>query len=178
MRRFVVCGAIFLLPIFSCTASPEDQARKLEKEIRATVINENAALASLACIFRITYTDFKSRLLISDDIYVQHDEAALDYGYRIDESSIRVVFEDNRKVLRVRLPQGELLGTNRYALKIEKTHEGYQPKADIDAEINLELESLKKEYAGRALREASQNIKNFFRIVAAKYDLELDFALD
>jgi hypothetical protein len=48
----------------------------------------------------------------------------------------------------------------------------------VDAEINQELESLKKEYGDRALREATQNIKNFFRIIAAKYGLELDFSLE
>jgi hypothetical protein len=180
MRKLMVCCAVFLLllPMSSCRPSREDQARKLEKEIRSTVISESAALASLTCIFRITYTNFKGRLLFSDDIYVQHDEAALDYGYRIDERSIRVVVEDNRNVLRVRLPKGELLGINRFTLKTERTHDDYTPAADIDAEINQELESLKKEYAERALREASRNIENFFKIVAAKYALELDFSLE
>jgi len=78
----------------------------------------------------------------------------------------------------VRLPRGELLGINRYTLKTEKTHAGYNPEADVDAEINQELESLKKEYGDRALREASQNIRNFFKVVAAKYALDLDFAIE
>jgi hypothetical protein len=180
MRKSAACCAIFLLALAlpSCLPGREDQAGKLEKEIRAAVISESAALASLTCIFRIAYTSFKGRLFFSDEIYVQHDEAAMDYGYRIDENSIRVVFEDNRNVLRVRLPKGELLGVNRYTLKTEKTHDDYHPEADVEAEINRELESLKKEYGERALREASRNIENFFRIVAAKYTLELDFGLE
>jgi len=177
MRKLAVLGLVFPL-LCSCQDGREERAGKLEKEIRATVIDESAALASMTCIFHITYTNFKGRLLFSDEIYVQRDEAALDYGYRIDERNIRVVFEDGRNVLRVRLPKGELLGTSRYTLQIERTHEDYHPEADVDAEINRELEGLKKEYAERALREASQNIRNFFRIVAAKYALELDFALD
>jgi hypothetical protein len=169
---------MLLPPICSCWPNREDQARKLENEIRASVINEAAALASLTCVFRITYTNYKGRLVFSDDIYIQHDEAALDYGYRIDEKSISVVFEDGRNVLRVRLPKGELLGINRKMLKRERTHDTYHPEADVDAEINQELESLKIEYGDRALREASQNIKNFFRVLAAKYGLELDFSLE
>ena len=170
--------ALALLFLCSCAPGPEEQARTLETEIRAVVLNETAALASLACIFRVTYTDFKARIIASDDIYVQKDEAALDYGYRLGEENIRVVFEDGRRVLRVRLSGGELLGLNRYTLKVEKTHADYYPRADVDAEINRELESLKKEYGGRALREAARNIKNFFRVVAAKYGLELDFAIE
>ena len=170
--------ALALALLCSCLPRPEDQARTLENEIRTVVINETAALASLACIFRVTYTDFKKRLIASDEIYVQQDEAALDYGYRLAEENIRVVFEDDRQVLRVRLSRGELLGLNRYTLKVEKTHDEYYPQADVDAEINRELDSLKKEYGERALREASQNIKNLFRVVAAKYALELDFAIE
>ena len=176
MPEIRVVLAIVLL--CSCAPDREGQARTLESEIRAVVINETAALASLACVFRVTYTDFKARLIASDDIYVQKDEASLDYGYRVGEESIRVVFEDGRQVLRVRLPRGELLGINRYTLKVEKTHADYYPQADVDAEINRELESLKKEYGERALKEAAQNIKNFFRVVAAKYGLELDFAIE
>ena len=70
------------------------------------------------------------------------------------------------------------MGINRYTLKTEKTHAGYHPEADVDAVINQELESLKKEYGDRALREASQNIRNFFKVIAAKYALELDFAIE
>ena len=176
MPKFRLALAFMLL--CSCSPGREDQARILENEIRTVVVNETAALASLVCVFRITYTDFKKRLIASDEIYVQKDEAALDYGYRLGEENIRVVIEDGRHILRVRLPRGELLGINRYTLKVEKTHADYYPQADIDAEINRELESLKKEYGERALREASNNIKSFFRVVAAKYALELDFAFE
>jgi len=176
MRNFIFFGLI--LALCSCLPNQAEQARDIEKEIRTTVIDESAALAALTCVFRITYTNFKSRLIVSDDVYVQRDEAELDYGYRIDESNIRVVPENGRNVLRVRLPRGELLGINRYTLKTEKTHADYHPEADVDAVINRELESLKKEYGDRALREASQNIRNFFKVIAAKYDLELDFAIE
>lgn len=176
MRNFIF---FFLIPaLCSCLPNQAEQARDIEKEIRTTVIDESAALAALTCVFRITYTNFKSRLIVSDDVYVQRDEAELDYGYRIDESNIRVVPENGRNVLQVRLPRGELLGINRYTLKTEKTHAGYHPEADVDAVINQELESLKKEYGDRALREASQNIRNFFKVIAAKYALELDFAIE
>ena len=179
MRKFILFGAFVLplLPLCACWPDREDSARILEREIRTAVMNETAALATLTCIFRITYTSFKERLIFSDKIYVQQDEAALDYGYRLDEGNIKVVFEDGRKVLQVRLPKGELLGVNRYTLKTESSHDFHYTQADVDAEINRELESLENEYGERALREASQNIKNFFRIVAAKYDLELDFAI-
>jgi hypothetical protein len=180
MRNLLFYGAVFLLllPLCACQPGREDQARELEKEIRASVVSEIPALASLTCVFHVTYTDFKERLITSDDIYVQEDEAALDYGYRIDESAIRVVFADGRNVLQVRLPKGELLSINRYTLDSEKTHADYRPEADIDADINRQLESLDKEYGERALKEASLNIKNFFRVIAAKYALELDFAFE
>jgi hypothetical protein len=147
----------------------------LEKEIRASIINETAALASLTSIFRVIYTSFQERIIISDETYFQEDEAVLDYGFRIDEGNIKVVFEDGRRILQVRLPQGERLSLDRVTLKKAKTHARYQPQADIDAEINRELASLEKEYGAKTLEEATQNIQNFFRVVAETYGLELNF---
>jgi len=178
--NIIFCCAVswLILSLVSCGPNPEESARKLETEIRTAVINEIPALTSLTCIFRITYTHYQGSLIFSDDIYLQQDEATLDYGYHIDEKNIKVVFEDGRKVLRVRLGRGEWLGTNRKTLKREKTHESYSSAADIDAAINQELESLKGKYGERALKEASQNIENFFRVVAAQYGLKLDFMLE
>jgi hypothetical protein len=147
----------------------------LEKEIRASIINETAALASLTSIFRVIYTSFQERIIVSDETYFQEDEAALDYGFRIDEGNIKVVFQDGRRILQVRLPRGERLSLDRVTLKKVKTHADYHPQADIDAEINRELARLEKEYGAKALEEAAQNIKNFFRVVAETYGLELDW---
>jgi hypothetical protein len=180
MRNSLFQGAVFLLllPLCSCQPGREDQARAIEKEIRASVVSEIPALASLTCVFPLTYTNFQENYVVSDDIYIQLDEAALDYGYEIDESAIRVVFEGGRNVLRVRLPKGKWLSINRYTLNIEKTHDYHRPEDDIDAAMNRQLESLEKEYGERAIKEAALNIKNFFRVIAAKYALELDFAFE
>ena len=85
--------------------------------------------------------------------------------------------------MQVRLKKGEALAVNRISIENpEATHTGYRPKdpqtgenIDIDAAMNKEIEQIKSEYEDRNLKAAAENIKNFFKIIAVKYGLELDF---
>jgi len=72
---------------------------------------------------------------------------------------------------------------DRLNLDIKSTHKGYRPTRDgklidVDAQMNTELEKLKDEYWDRTIRESIHNVKNFFRILAVKYNLELDFSIE
>lgn len=178
--------AIFALLACFLMAGCEDQAalKDIEAQVRAEVFRESAGLASLQAIYIIDYVSLKQNWVRSDDAYIKKDKVEIDYGYQIDDNAIRVVREGARKVLQVRLKKGTTLATNRVELGVETTHKGYIPKdssgknIDVDEEINRQLEEAKAQYEGQHLKTAAENIKNFFKVIAAKYGLELDFQVE
>ena len=178
--------ACILLPVLLTACSPSDEIKLIEEAVRYEVLKESAGIAFLEAIYLISYIHFQENLITSDDIYVQKDSVSIDYGFKIDESSIRVIADGQRKILQVRLKKGEALAVNRINIeKPESRHTGYRPKdknsgelVDIDAAMNKEIDQIKTEYESKNLRTAAENIKNFFKILATKYGLELDFQVE
>lgn len=155
----------------------------IERQIRSEVLKETAGIATLAAIYTLSFIHFEENLVTSDDFYIQKDIVNMDYGFDLDDNAIKVVDEDGRKKLKVRLGKGDVLAIHRKSLsRPETSHEGYLPKnaktgemINIDEKMNGELEELKKIYGEKNLKHAKENAKNFFRILAAKYGLDLDF---
>lgn len=181
MKHISVFAVLLLLLLPGC--DQQASLQDIENHIRAEVAKESAAIGSLQAIYLITYTDYKENWVASNDMYVQKDKVSIDYGFRIDENAIRVVADGQKKVLQVRLDKGEAQAINRVTIGKQTTHQGYVPQGkdginkDIDAEINREIESETQRYEASLLRTAGENIRNFFKVLAAKYGLELDFQI-
>lgn len=181
MVRLFIFLAMMLLLVSGCNGSTEN--RHIEKQIRSEVLRESSGIATLEAIYTVAFVHFEKNIVTSDDFYIQRDAVFMDYGFDLDDNSIKVVDSGGRKTLRVRLGKGDVLATNRLSVdKPETTHEGYQPKnaktgeiINVDEHINKELEELKRIYGEKNLKHAKENLKNFFKVIAAKYDLELDF---
>ena len=179
-RLFIFLGMILLLGS-GCNSSTEN--RHIENQIKSEVLRESSGIATLEAIYTVAYIHFEKNYVTSDDFYIQRDAVFIDYGFDLDDNSIKVVDSGGRKTLQVRLGNGDVLATNRLSVgKPETTHEGYQPKnaktgeiINVDEHINKELEELKRIYGEKNLKHAKENLKNFFKVIAAKYDLELDF---
>ena len=81
----------------------------------------------------------------------------------------------------MRLGKGKPFPPDRTTIYTEATHEGYVPAGenglnlDIDAIITKEFDAAQAKYEEENLRYAAENIKNFFKLLASKYDLILDF---
>lgn len=158
----------------------------LERQIKSHVLSEAKAIATLEATYIIVFDHIKNSAWYdprSNNVYIEKDEAKIDYGFTIEENSIKVLDGTAKKILQVRLAPGKKLGTDRIELSKDKTHHDYVPvdenghRINISAEINKKLAAAEQMYAQRHLEKAAENIKNFFTIVAAKYDLELDFAI-
>ncbi len=177
MKKYLsVC---ILLPFLLTACDHSDDLKGIENAVRSEVLKEFVGIASLEAIYLVSYVHFQPNIIRSDDIYVQKDKVSIDYGFKIDESAIRIVAEGERRILQVRLKKGEVLAIDRISIEKPKvTHDGYRPKEDVDAAINKEIEQIKKEYEERNLKTAEENIKNFFKILAARYGLELDFKVE
>lgn len=180
MLRFI----IFFLAILSIPGCELTESNShIEKQIRSEVIKESSGIANLSAIYTLSFIHFEENLVTSDDFYIQKDLVNMDYGFDLDDKSISVVDEDGKKKLKVRLGQGDVLAVNRKSLgQPETSHTGYLPKnaktgeiINVDEKMNEELEELKRIYGEKNIKHARENAKNFFRILAAKYGLELDF---
>lgn len=184
MKNNIAACILLSFLLMACSAS--DDIKLIEEAVRSEVLKESAGIASLEAIYLVSYMHYQENLITSDDIYVQKDSVSIDYGFKIDESAIRVVADGQRKILQVRLKKGEALAVNRVSIENpESTHAGYRPKdkntgefVDVDSAMNKEIEQIKAEYESRNLKTAAENIKNFFKILATKYGLELDFQVE
>lgn len=165
MSRFFtyLCFAL-LLVISGCNSSADNQ--HLEKQIRGEVLRESSGIATLEAIYTVAFVHFEENHITSDDFYIQRDAVFMDYGFDLDDNSIKVVDKGGRKTLQVRLGNGDVLATNRLSVgKPETSHEGYQPKntkvgeiINVDEHINKELDELKRTYGEKNLKHAKENL--------------------
>lgn len=176
----IFCFIGIHIALVGCKDNNENQ--KIEEQIRAEIVHQASGIASLEAIYMLTYENYRSNLITSDDFYIQKDVASMDYGFAIDDKSIKVLDVGGRKTLQVRLGQGDVLAIDRVSLgKAETSHKGYLPKdekgniIDIDVYMNEELKKLNDTYKAKNLQYAADNLKKFFSIIAEKYNLVLDF---
>lgn len=183
MLRYVYFPLALCMLGFLVGCPINNDNKHIEKQIKGEVLRESSGIATLEAIYTITFVHFEENHITSDDFYIQRDAVFMDYGFDLDDKSIKVVDLDGRKTLQVRLGKGDVLATNRLSVgKPETSHEGYQPKnvktgeiINVDEQMNKELEALKGIYGEKNLKHARENLKNFFKVIAAKYDLALDF---
>lgn len=183
MSRYIYALASICISLMAIGCYGGADNKHIEKQIRSEVLRESSGIATLEAIYTIAFVHFEENHITSDDFYIQKDAVFMDYGFDLDDNSIKVIDSGGRKTLHVRLGKGNVLATNRLSVgKPETSHEGYQPKnaktgeiINVDEHINNELEELKRTYGEKNLKHAKENLKNFFKVIAAKYDLDLDF---
>ncbi len=181
MKHISVFAVLLLLLLPGC--GQHSPLEDIEDQIRTEVISEFSGIATLQAIYLVTYTHSQENLVASDDLYIQTDGVSIDYGFIIDEKAIQVIKSDQKNTLQVRLKKGKPLATNRATINTYKTHEDYIPlnddgkPVDVDVIINKEIEAEIPKYEEKNLRMAADNIRNFFKVLAAKYNLELDFQI-
>lgn len=160
--------------------------QQIEKSIKSEIKSEVAAIASLEAIYVLVFDHFRKNRWYdpqSDNAYIEKNEARIDYGFRIDDDNIKVINVNGQKTLQVRLNPAKKLATDRFELSKDKTHQSYIPmnddgsKIDISGELNKKLEEIEQKYLPDHIEKAGENIKNFFKIVATKYGLQLDFRI-
>ena len=179
MKHISVFVLLFLLLLPGCDQQPSVQ--EIEDHVRTEVLSEKAGIASLQAIYVVTYVNYKENWGSSDDVYIQKDKVSVDYGFTIDENAIKVIDASPKRKLQVRLGKGKPFPPDRTTIYTEATHAGYVPAGenglnlDIDAIITKEFDAAQAKYEEENLRYAAENIKNFFKLLASKYDLILDF---
>lgn len=181
MKHISVFALLLLLLLPGC--DQQSSLKDIEDKIRTEVVSEFSGIATLQGIYLITYTNSQENLLCSDDLYIQTNIVSIDYGFIIDENEIKVIDASPKKKLHVRLNKGKPLATNITSLEPYKTHEDYRPlgkdgkPVDLDLVINQEIDAEIPKYEEANLKMAADNIWNFFKVLAAKYNMDLDFKI-
>ena len=183
MLRYAYLSVVLYIFELLTGCNFNDDNSHIEKQIKSEVLRESSGIATLEAIYTVAFVHFEEHNVTSDDFFIQRDAVFMDYGFDLDDNSIKVIDSGRRKILQVRLGKGDVLATHRVSVgKPETSHEGYLPKnaktgelINVDEHINKELEELKNTYGEKNLKHAKENLKNFFKIISAKYDLELDF---
>lgn len=155
------------------------------EHIRAEIVRESAGIATLQGIYLLTYANYKENVIYSDDVYIERFKISRDYGFTIDDNAIKIIKASPKDILQVRLKKAEGLATDRVAIDTpSKSHQDYRPRnddgtpVDIDGIINKEIETEIPKYEKKNLEFAEDNARNLFKVLAAKYDLELDFKIE
>lgn len=181
MKHISLFALLLLLLLPGC--DQQVSLQDIENHVRTEVLSEKAGIATLQAVYLVTYMNYEKNRILSDDNYIQKDKICVDYGFDI-ENAIKVVADGPRKILQVRLGKGRIFAEDRTTIDRQTTHEGYVPAGenglnlDIDAVINKEFDAEKARYEEANLKLAADNIRNFFKVLAAKYKLELDFQID
>ncbi|MDO4839998.1 MAG: hypothetical protein Q3990_04920 [Desulfovibrionaceae bacterium] len=182
MKHLSVFAVLLLLLLPGC--DQQISLEDIEDQVRTEVVSEFTGIATLQAIYLITYTNSQENLIQSDDLYIQTDSVSIDYGFVIEDKSIQVIKGDPKNILKVRLNKGKQIAVNRATTETYKTHEDYLPlgddgkPVDVDVIINQEIKAEVPKYEESNLKLAADNIRNFFKVLAAKYKLELDFKID
>ncbi len=182
MKNITVFAMLLLFLLPGC--DQQASLQEIQDHIRTEVLSESSAIASLQAVYLITYTNTQENTFQSDDQYIQIDSVSIDYGFVIEDKSIQVIKGDPKNVLQVRLNKAKPMAPNRVNYATYKTHKDYRPldddgkPVDLDVMINKEIEAELPQYAEKNMKMAAENIRNFFKVLAAKYDLKLDFKID
>ena len=184
MKKYIIFFLIISLLFISGCKNEKDEV-EIEREIRNEIVSEIPSIATLEAVYIVCLENYSENYIRSDDIYIQQDSVTIDYGYKIDDDTIKVVSQNDKKILRVTLKKAQVVSVDRHSIESPKTtHKGYIPvdehgkEIDIDKKMNEEIEIVKAKFSGRNLQMAEENIRSFFKILAMKHNFLLDFSVE
>ena len=179
------CNALLLILVYIISGcdfnSMVEQNAQLEKIIKKKVNRDAVHLAQLKAVYGLTYINYVDGIIF-DDMYIRHDVAELNYGFKLDSSSIKIISQDTKQILSVRLKTPKLISIDRRAINIEQSDPDFRPtndtmdKVDVEQELNKELKKARNRLEEKTLERTRESSKRYFMALAKRYNLELDIA--
>ena len=190
LRRMTLRLTALVLAAFmslAACANDEQDAQRVEAEIRGLAVTHSTRIAGLAMDMLLTKIYATPHWILSDDIYMRTDKVSLIYGFELPEKAISVEMTGGQGVLRVRARNASgRISVNRgslrtmtnygdYRLTVNEERDGRMRPVvkDIDEEFNREIDRLEEKYRAKNLEAAKNNLHAFFSLLAARYDLRL-----
>ncbi|TYQ27359.1 hypothetical protein PseudUWO311_08520 [Pseudanabaena sp. UWO311] len=161
----------------------EIKEKQIEQKILAKIKQDNTEIANLEASYSINYVNFNQNKswFGKNNFYIRNDVATVFYGYSLKDADIKVVTENNRGVLRVKLSPPKQVGSmSRYIVPNESNNPNYIPldekgqKADVEKYIKERLDKTIKTYEEKAINSTRTMSELYFQNIADRFGLKLE----
>jgi hypothetical protein len=162
----------------------EIKEKQIEQKILTKIKQDNTEeIANLEASYSVNYVNFNKSWFGKNNFYIRNDVATVFYGYSLKDVDIKVVTENNRGVLRVKLSPPKQVGSmSRYIVPNEKHSElpNYIPldekgqKADVEKYIKERLDKTIKTYEEKAINSTRTMSELYFQNIADRFGLKLE----
>lgn|GEM_PF-1454654 len=183
--RYFTLLNLSLLLMQGCQ-SLNQQEKEIEQKIVTKIRQDTPYLAHLEAIYSINYINYEDRKILgkripfkNDDVYIRNDAASVFYGYPLKDADIRVVKENDQRILRVKLPQPKQISIDRKVLSIEVNDPEYVlrdekgQRTDVDAYMDSRVKEVIKMYEKRTIDTTRQMSQQYFQAMADRFGLKL-----
>jgi len=183
--RYFILLNLSLLLMQGCQ-SLNQQEKEIEQKIATKIRQDTPYLAHLEAIYSINYINYEDRKILgkripfkNDDVYIRNDAASVFYGYPLKDADIRVVKENDQRILRVKLPQPRQISIDRKVLSIEVNDPEYVlrdekgQRTDVDAYMDSRVKEVIKMYEKRTIDTTRQMSQQYFQAMADRFGLKL-----
>lgn len=183
--RYFILLNLSLLLMQGCQ-SLNQQEKEIEQKIVTKIRQDTPYLAHLEAIYSINYINYEDRKILgkripfkNDDVYIRNDAASVFYGYPLKDADIRVVKENDQRILRVKLPQPKQISIDRKVLSIEVNDPEYVlrdekgQRTDVDAYMDSRVKEVIKLYEKRTIDTTRQMSQQYFQAMADRFGLKL-----
>ncbi|MCD6346782.1 MAG: hypothetical protein J7L96_05105 [Bacteroidales bacterium] len=136
-------------------------------------------IAHLEAIYGLAFINSRENRIYSTDFYIRKDQAKIFYGYELGQSKIKIVHEENQKVLFVKLPQPKQVSIDRNVVSLEVTHKKYTPidekgnPIDVDAWMMQKLKEVVQKYEEKTISMAQTISQEYFETIAHRFGMKL-----
>lgn len=156
----------------------------LEKNIISKIKEDGPSIAHLEAVYSLVFINERDNIIASNDLYVRRDQASIFYGYEIEDIEIKIVEENEKRTLRVKLPTPKQVSIDRKIVNHFYTHDNYTPvdfnnnAIDVDRSIDNNLNKLSKQYGEKSLEMTKKLSLMYFENLAKRFglDLKLEFS--
>ena len=183
--RYFILLNLSLLLMQGCQ-SLNQQEKEIEQKIVTKIRQDTPYLAHLEAIYSINYINYEDRKILgkripfkNDDVYIRNDAASVFYGYPLKDADIKVVKENDQRILRVKLPQPKQISIDRKVLSIEVNDPEYVlrdekgQRTDVDAYMDSRVKEVIKLYEKRTIDTTRQMSLQYFQAMADRFGLKL-----
>lgn len=185
--RWINCFALLSISILfiqGCDFQFSDTRQKeIDQKILAKISQDISFLANLEASYSVNYINFRDNPpipFVKDDFYIRNDIRTYFYGYSLKDADIKVITENNQRILRVKLPQPQKIAEDQFTVKpIKNNNPNYNPldekgqPANVEKYIDEHFDRATEMYEKKMVDRTREMSQLYFQDVADRFDLQL-----
>jgi hypothetical protein len=186
---FVLLGVCFLFVQGCDFRSSITRQEEIDQKILTKIKQDTASLANLEASYTVNYINFQENnfpFFGKHGFYIRNDIRTYFYGYSLKDADIKLITENNQRILRVKLPEPRRIAVDQFTVEPIKTSDpNYIPRdekgqlVDIEKEINARLDKATEMYEQKTIDKTREMSQLYFQDVADRFGLklQLEFAV-